>query len=135
MISTTSAQSTTKTIQTKFVTKHKFGQNKTLPNRENAEETTKQHQIEKHLRESKHSHNLTERNFNYILPWVMFFLLFSLNVCYGIFRFQKRTEDNCCRMNFLPDVSVGRSHSENSGIGRLRQMSSLTALYDRDVVV
>ena len=49
MISTTSAQNTTKAIQTKFVTKHKFGQNKTLPNRENAEETTKQPQIEKHL--------------------------------------------------------------------------------------
>ena len=49
MISTTSAQSTTKAIQTKFITTHKFGQNKTFPNRENAEETTKQHQIEKHL--------------------------------------------------------------------------------------
>ena len=49
MISTTSAQSTTKAIQTKFMTKHKFGQNKTLPNQENAEETTKQHQIKKHL--------------------------------------------------------------------------------------
>ena len=59
MFSTTSAQSTTKAIQTKFMMKHKFGQNKTLPNQENAEETTKQHQIEKHLQESKHSHNLT----------------------------------------------------------------------------
>ena len=59
MISTTSAQSTTKAIQTKFMMKHKFGQNKTLPNQENAEETTKQHQIKKHLWESKHSHNLT----------------------------------------------------------------------------
>ena len=59
MISTTSAQSTTKAIQTKFVMKHKFGQNKTLLNQANTEETTKQHQIEKHLRESKHSHNLT----------------------------------------------------------------------------
>ena len=39
--------------------KHKFGQNKTLPNQENAEETTKQHQIEKHLWELKHFHNLT----------------------------------------------------------------------------
>ena len=60
MISTTSVQSTIKAIQTKFIMKHKFGQNKTLPNWENAEETTKQHQIEKHLRESKHSHNLTK---------------------------------------------------------------------------
>ena len=40
MISTTSAQSTTKAIQTKFVTKHKFRQNKMLSNRGNAEETT-----------------------------------------------------------------------------------------------
>ena len=59
MISTTSAQSTTKAIQTKFMMKHKFGQNKMLPNWENAEETTKLHQIEKHLQESKHSYNLT----------------------------------------------------------------------------
>ena len=49
MISTTSVQSTTKAIQTKFMMKHKFGQNKTLSNRKNTEETTKQHQIEKHL--------------------------------------------------------------------------------------
>ena len=49
MISTTSAQSITKAIQTKFMMKHKFEQNKTLPNWENAEETTKQHQIKKHL--------------------------------------------------------------------------------------
>ena len=49
MISTTSAQSTTKAIQTKFEMKHKFGQNKMLPNQENTKETTKQHQIEKHL--------------------------------------------------------------------------------------
>ena len=59
MISTTSAQSTTKAIQTKFMTKHKFGQNKTLFNQGNTEETTKQYQIKKHLQESKHSHNLT----------------------------------------------------------------------------
>ena len=58
MFSTTSAQSTTKAIQTKFMTKHKFEQNKTLPNQENAEETTKQHQIEKHLQELKHFYNL-----------------------------------------------------------------------------
>ena len=38
-------------------------------------------------------------------------------------------------MNFLLDVSIGRPHSENSSIGRPWQMSSLTALYDRDVVV
>ena len=79
--------------------------------------------------------DVRERDFNYILPWVMFFLLFSLNVCYGIFHFRKRTEDSCHRMNFLPDVSIGRPRSENSGIGRPRQTSSLTALYDRDVVV
>ena len=59
MISTTSAQSIIKAIQTKFMMKHKFGQNKTLSNWENAEETTKQHQIKKHLQESKHSYNLT----------------------------------------------------------------------------
>ena len=59
MISITSVQNTIKAIQTKFMTKHKFGQNKTLPNQENTEETTKQHQIKKHLQESKHSHNLT----------------------------------------------------------------------------
>ena len=79
--------------------------------------------------------DVRERNFNYILSWVMFFLLFSLNVCYGIFHFQKRTEDSCHRMNFLPDVSVGRSHSENSSIDKPQQTSSLTALYDRDAVV
>ena len=79
--------------------------------------------------------DVRERNFNYILPWVMFFLLFSLNVCYDIFCFQKRTEDSCHRMNFLPDVSVGKPCSENSGIGRPQQTSSLTALYDRDVVI
>ena len=39
--------------------------------------------------------NVRERDFNYILPWIMFFLLFSLNVCYGIFHFQKRMEDSC----------------------------------------
>ena len=38
--------------------KHKFGQNKMLPNQENTEETTKQHQIKKHLQKSKYSHNL-----------------------------------------------------------------------------
>ena len=38
-------------------------------------------------------------------------------------------------MNFLPDVSIGRPHSENSGIGRPWQTSSLTALYDRDAVI
>ena len=79
--------------------------------------------------------DVKERNFNYILPWVMFFLLFSLNVCYCIFRFWKRTEDSCCWMNFLPDVSIGRPCLKNSGIGRPQQTSSLTALYDRDVVV
>ena len=67
MISTTSAQSTTKAIQTKFMTKHKFGQNKMLSNQENTEETTKQHQIKKHLQESKHSHNLTKSLFVRIL--------------------------------------------------------------------
>ena len=40
--------------------------------------------------------DVRERNFNYILSWVMFFLLFSLNVCYGIFCFWKRMEDSCC---------------------------------------
>ena len=79
--------------------------------------------------------DVRERDFNYILPWVMFFLFFSLNVCYGIFCFQKRTEDSHCQINFLPDVSVGKPHSENSGIGRLWQMSSLIALYNRDAVV
>ena len=38
-------------------------------------------------------------------------------------------------MNFLPDVSVGRPCSENSGIDRPWQTSSLIALYDRDAVV
>ena len=38
-------------------------------------------------------------------------------------------------MNFLLDVSVGRSYSENSDIGRPWQMNSLTALYDRDAVI
>ena len=65
----------------------------------------------------------------------MFFLLFSLNVCYGIFHFQKKTEDNCCWMNFLPDVSVGKSYSKNSNVDKPWQTSSLTALYDRDVVI
>ena len=67
MISTTSAQSTTKAIQTKFVIKHKFGQNKMLPNWKNTEETTKQHQIEKHLRKSKHSQNLTPINLVHLI--------------------------------------------------------------------
>ena len=49
MFSTTSVQSTTKAIQTKFMMKHKFEQNKMLSNQENIEETTKQHQIKKHL--------------------------------------------------------------------------------------
>ena len=40
--------------------------------------------------------NVRERDFNYILSWVMFFLLFFLNVCYGIFRFWKRMENSCC---------------------------------------
>ena len=44
-------------------------------------------------------------------------------------------EDSCHQMNFLSDVSIGRPHSENSGIGRPQQMSSLTALYDRNAVV
>ena len=79
--------------------------------------------------------DVRERDFNYILSWVMFFLLFSLNVCYGIFHFWKRTEDSCYWMNFLFDVSVGKPHSENSGIDRPWQMSSLTALYDRDAVI
>ena len=60
MFSTTSIQSITKTIPTKFMIKHKFGQNKTLFNWKNTEETIKQHQIEKHLQELKHSYNLIE---------------------------------------------------------------------------
>ena len=79
--------------------------------------------------------DVRKRDFNYILSWVMFFLLFSLNVCYGIFCFRKKMEDSYYQMNFLPDVSVGRSHSENSGIGKPQQTSSLTALYDRDAVI
>ena len=38
-------------------------------------------------------------------------------------------------MNFLSDVSIGRPYSENSGIDRPQQTSSLTALYDRDVII
>ena len=43
IISTTSAQSTTKAIQIKFITKHKFEQNKMLSNQENIKKTTKQY--------------------------------------------------------------------------------------------
>ena len=40
------------------MTKHKFEQNKMFPNWENTEETTKQHQIKKHLQKLKHSEHV-----------------------------------------------------------------------------